>query len=80
MVGRRLKPFVYTKKKVVSHKDWKEAVHMEMLRVRRGGRENKWVKKGEQESGKIWEEDYVSKMKGVSKKTKQKLVRAGIKT
>eukprot|EP00957_Ditylum_brightwellii_P108746 8295806-Ditylum_brightwellii.AAC.1 len=53
---------------------------MEVLRVRRGGSENKWVKKGEQESGKIWEEDDVSEMKGVIKKTKQKLVRAGIKT
>eukprot|EP00957_Ditylum_brightwellii_P088750 6758573-Ditylum_brightwellii.AAC.1 len=80
MVGRWLKLFVDTNKKVVSHKDWKEELHMEVLGVRRGGSKNKWVKKGEQESRKIWEEDDVSKMNGVSKKTKQKLVRAGIKT
>eukprot|EP00957_Ditylum_brightwellii_P162910 12405062-Ditylum_brightwellii.AAC.1 len=57
MVGRRLKLFVYTNKKVVSYKGWEEAVHMEVLIVRRGGSKNKWVKKGEWESGKIWEED-----------------------
>eukprot|EP00957_Ditylum_brightwellii_P066750 5065808-Ditylum_brightwellii.AAC.1 len=32
MVGRWLKRFVYTNKKVGSHKDWEEAVHMEVLR------------------------------------------------
>eukprot|EP00957_Ditylum_brightwellii_P113744 8672309-Ditylum_brightwellii.AAC.1 len=42
MVGWQLKLFVYTNKKVVSHKDWEEPVHMEVLRVRRGGSKNKW--------------------------------------
>eukprot|EP00957_Ditylum_brightwellii_P167317 12737770-Ditylum_brightwellii.AAC.1 len=32
MVGWWLKPFVYRNKKVASHKDWEEAVHMEVLR------------------------------------------------
>eukprot|EP00957_Ditylum_brightwellii_P058084 4405059-Ditylum_brightwellii.AAC.1 len=36
MVGRQLKLFAYMNKRVVSHKDWEEAVHMEVLRVRRG--------------------------------------------
>eukprot|EP00957_Ditylum_brightwellii_P018459 1388508-Ditylum_brightwellii.AAC.1 len=79
MVGEQLKLFVYTNKKVVPNEDWEEAVHMEVLKVRRGRSKNKWVKKGEQERGKIWAEDDVCKMKGVSKKTKEKLVRVGIK-
>eukprot|EP00957_Ditylum_brightwellii_P051648 3916573-Ditylum_brightwellii.AAC.1 len=60
--------------------DWEEYLKGEILHVRRGGRKRVWVKKGDRGEDNIWENNDVVQMRGLSKVTRDKLVRVGIKT
>eukprot|EP00957_Ditylum_brightwellii_P107420 8196608-Ditylum_brightwellii.AAC.1 len=77
MVGRQLNSFVHTIKRVVSHTDWKNNIEWEISRTKRLGNKKVWVKKVARDEGQLWENDGVMEMKGVSKKIKKKLARAG---
>eukprot|EP00957_Ditylum_brightwellii_P029522 2230872-Ditylum_brightwellii.AAC.1 len=79
VVGRRLKPFCYTGRKILSHKDWESQIKQEIYPVKREGTEKTWCTKNVQEKGQIWEDEMVLVMKEVLKKTMKKLERSGIK-
>ena len=48
------------------------------MNVKNDGSERMWVKKTPRDNGEVWEEDDVLRLKGVRKKTKEKLEKAGI--
>eukprot|EP00957_Ditylum_brightwellii_P094792 7218508-Ditylum_brightwellii.AAC.1 len=70
-MGKQLQAFVYTERKVESHSDWEFNIQLDISFVKRVGNEHIWVKKVSHKEGKIWENDDVTMMKGLSKKEKK---------
>ena len=67
VVGKRLKPFCYTNKKIVSQKDYNKQMSIEILNVKQHGSERGWLNKPRRENNELWEEDTVCKIRGVQK-------------
>ena len=79
VVGKRLKPFCYTNKKVVSHEDYEKQMCIEIFNVKKHGSDREWTEKELRLEGQLWEEDNVKELKGVSHKKVEMLEQAGIK-
>ena len=62
VVGKRLKPFCYTKKKIVSQKDYNKQMSIEILDAKQHGSERCWSNKPRRENNELWEEDTVCKI------------------
>ena len=79
VVGKRLKPFCYTNKKVVSHEDYEKQIIIEIFNIKKHGSDREWLEKESRLEGQLWEEDNVKQLKGVSHKKMEMLEQAGIK-
>eukprot|EP00957_Ditylum_brightwellii_P088920 6771216-Ditylum_brightwellii.AAC.1 len=62
VVGKGLKPFCYTNKKVVSQKDCNKQMGIEIFNVKQHGSERGWLDKPRRENNELWEEDTVYKI------------------
>ena len=78
--GKRCYPFNYSTKVLISIDDYKKMKRIEINRVKNlSGRMGFWVESN-RDAGMLYQNDPVSLMKGVGKKTVEKLESIGIKT
>ena len=78
--GKRCYPFNYSTKVLISIDDYKKMKRIEINRVKYlSGRMGFWVE-SKRDDGMLYQNDQVSLMKGVGKKTVEKLESIGIKT
>ena len=80
-VGKRCTPYNYTSKVIVSVDDYHKLMNIEFQRVKSlKGRTGFWVQSNRDPNILYYQNDPVSKMKGVGKKTTEVLEQVGVKT